>query len=64
MNKSRCSDSQIIVILKQAKAATPATDLCREHGMSDVTFYKWQAKSRIGIKHETFDFINDTFKFE
>ncbi len=45
MIKSRYSDSQIISILKQAEAGTPATELCREHGMSDATFYKWRAKS-------------------
>jgi putative transposase len=44
MKKSRYSDSQIIAILKQAEAGTPATELCREHGMSDATFYKWRAK--------------------
>jgi putative transposase len=44
MNKSRYSDSQIINILKQAEAGTPVTELCREHGMSDATFYKWRAK--------------------
>jgi len=44
MKKSRYSDSQIISILKQAEAGTPATELCREHGMSDATFYKWRAK--------------------
>ena len=44
MKKSRYSDSQIINILKQAEAGTPATELCREHGMSDATFYKWRAK--------------------
>ena len=44
MKKSRFSDSQIISILKQAEAGTPVTELCREHGMSDATFYKWRAK--------------------
>ena len=44
MKKSRYSDSQIISILKQAEAGTPVTELCREHGMSDATFYKWRAK--------------------
>lgn len=44
MKKSRFSDSQIIGILKQAEAGTPVTELCREHGMSDATFYKWRAK--------------------
>ena len=44
MKKSRYSDSQIIAILKQAEAGTPTAELCREHGMSDATFYKWRAK--------------------
>ena len=44
MKKSRYTDSQIISILKQAEAGTSVPDLCREHGMSDATFYKWRAK--------------------
>lgn len=44
MKKSRFTDSQIINILKQAEAGTPVTELCREHGMSDATFYKWRAR--------------------
>jgi len=44
MRKSRYSDSQIMAILKQAQAGTPVPELCREHGMSTATFYKWRAK--------------------
>jgi len=44
MKKSRYTDSQIISILKQAEAGTPIAERCREHGMSDATFYKWRAK--------------------
>jgi putative transposase len=44
MKKSRFSDSAIIAILKQAEAGSRVADLCREHGMSDATFYKWRAK--------------------
>ena len=44
MKKSRYTDSQIIALLKQAQAGTPAPKLCREHGMSSATFYKWRAK--------------------
>jgi putative transposase len=44
MNRSRFSDSQILAILKQAEAGTPVPELCREHGMSSATFYKWRAK--------------------
>ncbi len=44
MKTSRFKDSQIIAILKQAEAGAPVSDLCREHGMSSATFYKWRAK--------------------
>ncbi len=44
MKKGRHTDSQIIAILKQSEAGTPVPELCREHGMSSATFYKWRAK--------------------
>ncbi len=44
MKRSRFSDSQIMAILKQVEAGTPVPELCREHGMSNATFYKWRAK--------------------
>ncbi|KQQ35959.1 transposase [Duganella sp. Leaf126] len=44
MKTSRFTDSQIIAILKQAEAGSPIPELCREHGMSTATFYKWRAK--------------------
>ena len=44
MKQSRYTDSQIINILKQAEAGTPVPELCREHGMSNASFYKWRAK--------------------
>ena len=44
MNISRITDSQIMQILKQAEAGISAPELCREHGMSSATFYKWRAK--------------------
>jgi putative transposase len=44
MKKSRFTDSQIITILKEAESGVRVPDLCREHGMSDATFYKWRAK--------------------
>lgn len=44
MKKSRYTDSQILSILKQAETGTPVPELCREHGMSSATFYKWRAK--------------------
>ena len=44
MKRSRFTDSQILAILKQNETGTPVSELCREHGMSDATFYKWRAK--------------------
>ena len=44
MKKPRYTDSQIMAILKQAEAGTPVPELCREHGMSSASFYKWRAK--------------------
>ena len=44
MKKSKFSDSQIMAILKQAEAGIPVSELCREHGMSNATFYKWRSK--------------------
>lgn len=44
MKKSRYSDSQILNILKQAENGVPMAQLCREHGMSSATFYKWRSK--------------------
>ena len=44
MKKSRFTDSQILAILKQAEAGTPVPELCRDHGISSATFYKWRAK--------------------
>jgi putative transposase len=44
MKTSRFTDSQIIAILKQAEAGSPVPELCREHGMSTATFYKWRTK--------------------
>ncbi len=44
MKQSRHSDSQIMEILKQAEAGIPVPNLCREHRMSQATFYKWRAK--------------------
>jgi len=44
MKRSRFSDSQILAILKQAEAGTPVPELCREHGISNATFYNWRSK--------------------
>ncbi len=44
MKKSRFTDSQIIAVSKQAETGTPVPELCREHGISSATFYKWRSK--------------------
>ncbi len=44
MKKSRFTDSQIIGVLKQFQAGTTVPELCREHGISTATFYKWRSK--------------------
>jgi len=44
MKKSRYTEEQIISILKQHEAGVKTADLCREHGISDATFYNWKAK--------------------
>ena len=44
MKTSRLSEAQIIAILNQAEAGSPAPELYREHGISSATFYKWRSK--------------------
>ncbi len=44
MKTSRYTDAQIIAILRQAEYGVPVSELCREHGMSAASFYKWRAK--------------------
>jgi putative transposase len=44
MKLSRYSEPQILSILRQAEGGVPVAELCREHGMSDASFYKWRAK--------------------
>ncbi len=44
MRKSRFSEEQIIAILKEQEAGVPTVEVCRRHGISGATFYKWKAK--------------------
>ena len=44
MTRSRFSEEQIIAILKQHEAGVSVADLCRMHGISDASIYRWKAK--------------------
>lgn len=44
MKMTRYSEPQILAILRQAERGVPVAELCREHGMSNASFYKWRAK--------------------
>ena len=44
MKRSRFSEEQIIGILKEHEAGVSVADLCRKHGVSTASLYKWKAK--------------------
>ena len=44
MKRNRFTDEQIIGILKEHEAGAPVSELCRKHGVSDASIYKWKAK--------------------
>jgi putative transposase len=44
MKRSRFSEEQVIAILKEQEAGMATADVCRRHGVSSATFYKWKAK--------------------
>lgn len=44
MKGSRFSEEQIIGILKEQEAGASTSEVCRRHGISDATFYKWKAR--------------------
>lgn len=44
MKQSRFSEEQIIAVSKEQEARVATADLCRRHGISPATFYKWKSK--------------------
>jgi len=44
MKRSRFTEEQIIAILREQEVGAKTADVCRQHGISDATFYKWKAK--------------------
>ena len=44
MRKSKFSDSQIVRILKEVEGGRKVKEVCREHGISDATYYTWKSK--------------------
>jgi len=44
MKASRFNEEQIIAILREQESGVKTAEVCRRHGISGATFYKWKSK--------------------
>lgn len=44
MKRSRYSETKVVAILKEGEAGRAVADICREHGISNATYYQWKSK--------------------
>jgi len=44
MKRSRFTEEQIIAVLREQESGVPKAEVCRKHGVSSATFYKWKSK--------------------
>lgn len=44
MKRSRFTESQVVAILKEGDSGVNVSELCRKHGISNATYYKWKSK--------------------
>lgn len=44
MRKSRFTDEQIAIALRQGEAGTPVAEICRKLGVTEATYYRWKRK--------------------
>jgi len=44
MKRSRFNETQVVAILKEGEAGRPVAEICREHGISNATYYQWKSK--------------------
>lgn len=44
MRRSRFNETQVVAILKEAESGKAVTEICREHGISNATYYQWKSK--------------------
>lgn len=63
MRKTRFSETKIVSILKRQEAGVSTTEICRELGISNATFYNWKAKYG-GLEVRTMNYLRFFFCFQ